>query len=97
MEKREIKLNIQGKEEGFILCYEDSGWGLIPRFKERPELILEPFESENTVEGEEEGTGMGMWIVNKTVLEYNGKIDLSENKVLKKGFKIRMSLGGEYV
>lgn len=97
LEKREIKLNIQGKEEGFILCYEDSGWGLIPRFKERPDLILEPFECENTVDGEEEGTGMGMWIVNKTVLEYNGKIDLSENKVLKKGFKIRMSLGGEYV
>lgn len=96
LEKREIKLVISAEESGFVLAYKDSGWGLIPRYKKQPELILEPFESEEKVE-EEEGTGMGMWIVHKTVLEYDGAIDLSENKTLKTGFAVKMSLGGKYV
>lgn len=96
LEKKNITLIISEKEVGFCLYYEDTGWGLIPRYKNHPELILEPFESGEESE-EEEGTGMGMWIVNKTVLEYNGKIDLSENKVREKGFVIKMSFGEKYV
>lgn len=96
LEKKNITLIISKKEVGFCLYYEDTGWGLIPRYKNHPELILEPFESGEESE-EEEGTGMGMWIVNKTVLEYDGKIDLSENKVREKGFVIKMSLGEKYV
>lgn len=96
LEQKEIRLVISGKDTGFVLEYEDTGWGLIPKYKKHPELILEPFESGEDSE-EEEGTGMGMWIVNKTVLEYNGKIELSENKDREKGFVIKMSLGGKYV
>lgn len=96
LEKREIELVISGEESGFALAYKDSGWGLIPRYKAHPELILEPFESGEKTD-EEEGTGMGMWIVNKTVLEYDGIIDLSENKKLQTGFVVKMSLGGKYV
>ena len=59
---------------------------------------MEAFEtSRAATEEEEEGTGMGMWIVNRTVLEYNGNIDLTENKYLTHGFKINISLGGKYV
>ncbi|XGW44134.1 hypothetical protein ACDK43_02475 [Haemophilus influenzae] len=29
--------------------------------------------------GETIGTGMGMWIINRTVADYNGSIDLSDN------------------
>ena len=57
---------------------------------------MEPFESGEKTD-EEEGTGMGMWIVNKTVLEYDGVIDLSENKKIQTGFIVKMSLGGKYV
>lgn len=35
-----------------------------------------------------------MWIVKRTVVEYNGDIDLSENKILDNGFKIVIRLGG---
>ncbi len=46
--------------------------------------------------GQEE-SGTGMWIVKKTVLEYNGSIDLSENQRKEKGFYIRIQMGGTNV
>lgn len=98
LEKKEIYLRIEKREEGFVLLYEDTGWGLSEKYKKRPDLITEAFESDKSNSGgEEDGTGMGMWIVKRTVLEYNGDIDLSENKMLKTGFKVAISLGGKYV
>ena len=100
LDKKEIKVTIEKREEGFILYYEDTGWGLTPKYKKRPELILEAFESDRGIPSEskdEDGTGMGMWIVNRTILEYNGDIDLSENKIMSKGFKAIVSFGGKYV
>ncbi len=98
LDKKEIKVTIEKREEGFILYYEDTGWGLTPKYKKRPELILEAFESDRGIPSEskdEDGTGMGMWIVNRTILEYNGDIDLSENKIMSKGFKAIVSFGGK--
>ncbi len=95
LEKKEITLIISTLEKGFLLDYKDTGWGLVPKYKERPERILEAFESSRNLIGEEEdGTGMGMWIVNKTVLEYNGSIDLSENRRTENGFFVKIQLGG---
>lgn len=100
LNEKEIMIKIEKREEGFILYYEDAGWGLTPKYKKRPELIMEAFESDRGIPSEskdEDGTGMGMWIVNRTILEYNGDIDLSENKMLSKGFKANISFGGKYV
>ena len=98
LEKKEITLTITKRENGFVMDYADTGWGLVEKYKTHPELILEAFEtSRATVDEEEEGTGMGMWIVNKTVLEYNGSLSLAENKQLARGFKITISVGGNYV
>ncbi len=100
LEKKEIRITIEKREEGFIIYYEDTGWGLTPKYKKRPERILEALESDRGIPGEredEDGTGMGMWIVNRTVLEYNGGINLSENRLLSKGFKANISFGGKYV
>lgn len=94
LEKKEICIDIVSKGNGFELNYSDTGWGLIDRYKSRPEIILEAFESSKNMAGqEEEGTGMGMWIVNRTVLEYNGSIDLSENKKIDIGFYIKINMG----
>ncbi len=99
LEKREIRLNISKLESRLSMDYQDSGWGLIPKYKKRPELILEPFESGHHFEGadEEDGTGMGMWIVNRTISEYNGTIDLSENLRAETGFYAKIILGGRNV
>lgn len=95
LEKKEIILNISAQEKGFLFDYKDTGWGLVPKYKDRPEVILEAFESSRNLIGEEEdGTGMGMWIVNRTVLEYNGCIDLSENRRTEKGFFVKILFEG---
>lgn len=56
---------------------------------------MDAFESGRRQTGEEEdGTGMGMWIVAQTVLPYGGSWDLSENRRHDTGFYIKISLGG---
>ncbi len=99
LEKREISLEICRLENGLSIDYQDSGWGLIPKYKKRPELILEPFESGHYYDGEDEddGTGMGMWIVNRTISEYNGTIDLDRNRKEETGFYAKIILGGRNV
>ena len=96
LEKREIQLKIFKFGDGLSLEYLYCGWGLTPKYKKRPELILEPFESGHHFDGEDEddGTGMGMWIVNRTISEYNGTIDLSKNRKIETGFYCTIILGG---
>jgi len=80
-------------DEYVWIDYEDTGAGLIESYKKNPAKILEAFEtSKRDVDGELVGTGMGMWIVNNTVLDYKGKIDLSKNLETKKGFYVTISL-----
>lgn len=91
-EKR-INISIRSIENGIIIKYSDSGIGLSDTYKKNPRLILEPLESDKrSINGEIIGTGMGMWIINRIVNEYNGSIDLSENKICDKGFYITMIL-----
>lgn len=98
LEKREIYISITAENAGFEIAYYDTGWGLIEKYKVRPELILDAFESSKITMGQEEdGTGMGMWIVNKIVREYNGYIDLSGNRKNDTGFYIRIRMGGKDV
>ncbi|MCQ4808264.1 ATP-binding protein, partial [Intestinimonas massiliensis] len=81
METKEITLTITREENGFVIHYADTGWGLVEKYKTHPERILEAFEtSRATGDEEEEGTGMGMWIVNRTVSEYHGSLSLEANK-----------------
>lgn len=98
LETKEINLEIEKTETGFLLDYWDTGWGLIDKYKKRPEIITEAFESSRIAVGQEEsGTGMGMWIVKRTVLEYNGIIDLSRNQKEERGFYIKIQMGGNNV
>lgn len=93
MEQQEIRIALSEGEEYVIIDYEDTGAGLSSLYKNNPEKILEAFEtSKRNKEGELIGTGMGMWIVNNTVLDYRGKIDLEKNKKTKTGFYAIISL-----
>lgn len=93
-EKKKINISIKSSENEIIIEYYDNGIGLLGKFKDSPRLILEPFESDKrSVDGAEViGTGMGMWIINRIVDDYNGSIDLSENKLHQKGFYITIVL-----
>lgn len=92
-EKRVIIIKIYEDDEYVWIEYSDTGAGLIDKYKGNPGEILEAFEtSKRDSDGELVGTGMGMWIVNNTVLDYKGSIDLSKNIETKEGFHVTISL-----
>lgn len=92
-EKKVIEINISENDSDVIIDYSDSGSGLSSVYKNNPDKILQAFETSKRNEtGELIGTGMGMWIVNNTILEYNGEIDLQKNINTKSGFYATISL-----
>lgn len=91
--QREIIVKIYEDDEYVWIDYSDTGAGLTDKYKYNPEKILEAFEtSKRDSDGELSGTGMGMWIVNNTVADYKGRIDLSKNMETKEGFYVTISL-----
>ncbi len=94
--KPEIYIKIKSQENSISLDYSDNGKGLDSKYKQDPNLILEALEtSSRNSQGELIGTGMGMWIINKTINEYNGAIDLSGNIIAKDGFFALIKLEGD--
>lgn len=97
IEKKTINIKLTKENNELILLYEDNGKGLSEKYKNKPDLILEPFETNKRDSNNNLiGTGMGMWIVNKTVKEYNGVVDLSQNKERKYGFIANIKLKGVF-
>ncbi len=93
LEEKNIYISIDRVEKGILIKYNDNAGGLSPIYKSNPRRILNPFESDRLAEnGETIGTGMGMWIINRIVTEYNGYIDLSENTTTQQGFYIKIFL-----
>lgn len=92
-EDKIIKIDIKDLDKEILIKYYDSGKGLSAAYKKNPRKILEPMESDKRNEiGETIGTGMGMWIINRTILDYNGSIDLSDNINNDSGFYITILL-----
>lgn len=93
MENKIININMQNSKSGIVIHYEDNGPGLAKAYKNEPKKILEAFETNkrNSL-NEKIGTGMGMWIINNIVNDYNGTIDLEKNKNVDKGFYIDIEL-----
>lgn len=96
IESPEIKITIKVQNNIVLIDYSDNGKGLDAKYKSNPNLILEPLEtSSRNSQGELIGTGMGMWIVNKTIGEYKGEMDLSKNMETTNGFFALIKLHGE--
>lgn len=93
MDNKNISINIQNSKDGIVLHYEDNGPGLAKGYKEEPRKILEAFETNkrNSL-NEKIGTGMGMWIINNIVNDYDGSINLEKNRIVDKGFYIDIEL-----
>lgn len=93
VDKKSIIIDMHEDEKYVTIDYSDTGAGLIEKYKNNPELILKAFETgKKNSAGELIGTGMGMWIVNNTILEYKGNIDLEKNKKTNTGFYATISL-----
>lgn len=91
-EHKTISIRIEQVEDGILMKYNDNGEGLQGNYKKNPKLILDAFESDKRVEGQLIGTGMGMWIVNRIVNDYNGILDLDKNKTETSGFWVDIML-----
>ncbi len=91
--KYEIVIRIWEEDNYVVIDYSDTGAGLSPAFKKEPRKTLEPFESDKRdTSGTLIGTGMGLWIVNNTVNDYGGYIELEKNKVAETGYYITLFL-----
>ena len=93
VEKNEIIIKVCEKDGYVVIDYSDTGAGLSPVFKKEPRKTLDPFVSDKRdTSGNLIGTGMGLWIVNNTVNDYNGYIDLEKNKTIETGYFITLFL-----
>ena len=96
-DNKNIKINITNNDSELKIIYEDNGKGLSDKYKNNPYQILEPFETNKRDTNDNLiGTGMGMWIIDKTAKEYSGSVDLSENINLATGFKTTITLCGVF-
>ncbi|MDM8159062.1 sensor histidine kinase [Labilibaculum sp. K2S] len=84
--EKNININLTDNDNSILIEYKDSGPGLIEAYKKEPYRILEFNESSKiNKQGEQEGTGVGMWIVKNTVNEYKGTLKIDTTV---EGFKV---------
>lgn len=88
-ENRAISISIKSDSRSIIFEYKDNGPG-ISKDVVNPEVIFKPLftTKRNIYSGEEEGTGLGMWLVKSITEENDGKVNLLYPE---KGFAIRLT------
>ncbi|MCG7323843.1 ATP-binding protein [Achromobacter sp. ACRQX] len=86
--EREILISANRVGPKLLLTYRDSGPGLSPSIRDPYDIFKPTFTTKVNSQGEEVGTGLGMWLVSKTVDEYGGKITYVKGK----GFQLQMEI-----
>lgn len=91
---RSIIISVSSTQREIVINYSDNGPGLSKDI-DNPEKIFEPLftTKRNPHSGEEEGTGLGMWLVKSIVEENDGNAKLLYPEC---GFGIRMSFPVKY-
>lgn len=92
--ERKITVKASSNTKEIILDYYDNGPGLSKDITE-PEKIFEPLftTKRNQHTGEEEGTGLGMWLVKSIVEENDGKAQLLYPEI---GFGLKITFPIKY-
>lgn len=92
--EREVKIKVASTNKEIVIDYYDNGPGLSKDISE-PEKIFDPLftTKRNQHTGEEEGTGLGMWIVKSIVEENDGKVQLLYPET---GFGLKISFPIKY-
>ncbi len=90
-----ITIEIGRLEKNFYINYSDNGPGLCNAFKKEPQKILKQgITDRRNANGEVIGTGMGLWIVDSIIQNYQGRIDLKRNIETESGFFINLYFEG---
>ena len=79
-------ISVSETDSGLRFVYSDDGKGLDPKYLDKPEKILIVHETTR-----KKGHGLGMWIVNNTVVMSGGQIEQISGR---NGFSIEFTLGG---
>lgn len=78
---REIEIVTEKKSNGFYIIYSDSGPGLSSDIINENDIFNATFTTKRDNAGKEIGTGMGMWLVKKTLDQYNAKCNILRRDV----------------
>lgn len=70
-EFRNIEISTEKLSDGFHIKYEDSGPGLSKDITNAHDIFQATFTTKRDKYGKEIGTGMGMWLVKKSLEQYN--------------------------
>lgn len=73
---RNINIHARSGSSNVVFTYSDSGPGLHPDIVDPKNIFKPTFTTKKNSLGEETGTGLGMWLLEKTLDEYNGKAAL---------------------
>jgi signal transduction histidine kinase len=92
--ERIVKIKVSSNSKEIVIDYHDNGPGLSSDITE-PEKIFEPLftTKRNKQTGEEEGTGLGMWLVKSIVEENDGKAILLYPEI---GFGLKITFPIKY-
>lgn len=92
--QRQILISATDNSKEIVIDYYDNGPGLSKDI-EKPEIIFEPLftTKRNAITGEEEGTGLGLWIVKSIAEENDGTTKLLFPS---EGFGIRITFPIKY-
>ena len=85
---RDITITITDKSDSISFKYSDSGPGLSPDIKNPNDIFIANYSTKVNKQGQQIGTGLGMWLVHKTIEEYFGTIDIVKSN----GFSIEMEI-----
>lgn len=91
--QREIWLELYNQGEDICLLMENNGPTLAEKYKDNPDKIFEMGETSK----DNEGTGLGLWVVKETVERNNGIVEVLERS---EGFGLKIIFKGmvkEYV
>jgi signal transduction histidine kinase len=92
--QREITIKARETSKEIVIEYHDNGPGLSKDI-EKPEKIFEPLYTtkRNPHSGEEEGTGLGMWLVKSIAAENDAQVKLLYPEI---GFGVRITFPVKY-
>ncbi|WP_445495089.1 ATP-binding protein [Pseudomonas sp. 8(2025)] len=88
--RRNISIKAESKNEKIYFSYNDTGPGLSKDILDPQDIFRPTFTTKTNNLGEETGTGLGMWLIEKTVEEYGGRATLGQED----GFALFMELKG---
>ena len=89
-EERLIIMKMENTDKEFILHYTDNGDGLSEAFKKEPYKIFEYGKTSKVdKQGNQYGTGLGMYIVASSIEEYHGSYSLRD---IEKSFSVDIAI-----